>query len=719
MEPRCGKLHHVHLLNEALWLSTDFSEERKWKKEIASKLARAAQVYLITRHEWNQQFQHFEEQLRMRNAARVAKIVKDWWNGVHQNLNVLRMKLYHKRWEHACKENQGSVAHFSDMGPSWLGAINYDLEDDGFHESDIPQSLHDERILSHVDGDADVDDKDWKPDVEYDGTIKLDSSSRSTSSSLAASFMDDSDTSGLGVAVYSSPDHLSPEYHSPEISSTCLTACYQEKKQSGSKKKRKTQEEQSHASDYEPQDDVSEESRNTAPTETRLTSLSPNSCDCSIESAEVKGLMSDMKVPLGRFLEPYFQQGWYIKDKVTSMSEFCSSDSDIANLEDDCHMNNKLSKRIQKELSILQSEADAPLLEVLPNGYIDFLASIETEKCCTEQTVQSPLQKSPCDFSQLSEADSKIDNGDVSSSLEGNTANLDTGDIGIVQADTVSSSSEESSLMHIDSNECDQLSEDEFITNSRMVRAPWCSTEPLSESSQLIDLHTAAVELIPLKLTSIASTNPTQSVSEAYALAYGPTLRIRSLPTPNLGAAVTWIRHAFARSIPVLLLTNNHLSGDAELAVAAHLGLLAVADPRYYIPPEHLSNELGNNSITGEWGPHLIVTPRLCLPAWQRRLQMWCPGLRVICLGLARKIERSGTGHRLRDSVARGAVNICLTSYSALRSRPSRFSRIQWSSVIFDQIHLFVNKLSEDQIHGDFLLKIQQPMMILTFIWII
>ncbi|CAH8545860.1 unnamed protein product [Heterobilharzia americana] len=230
MEPRCGKLHHVHLLNEALWLSTDFSEERKWKKEIASKLARAAQVYLITRHEWNQQFQHFEEQLRMRNAARVAKIVKDWWNGVHQNLNVLRMKLYHKRWEHACKENQGSVAHFSDMGPSWLGAINYDLEDDGFHESDIPQSLHDERILSHVDGDADVDDKDWKPDVEYDGTIKLDSSSRSTSSSLAASFMDDSDTSGLGVAVYSSPDHLSPEYHSPEISSTCLTACYQEKK---------------------------------------------------------------------------------------------------------------------------------------------------------------------------------------------------------------------------------------------------------------------------------------------------------------------------------------------------------------------------------------------------------------------------------------------------------------------------------------------------------
>lgn len=145
------------------------------------------------------------------------------------------------------------------------------------------------------------------------------------------------------------------------------------------------------------------------------------------------------------------------------------------------------------------------------------------------------------------------------------------------------------------------------------------------------------------------------------------------------------MRHAFARCVPVLLLTNSHLSGDAELAVAAHLGQLSVVDPRHYLLSES-SGEICNNTVTGVWGPHLIVTPCLCLPAWRRRLQMWCPGFRVVCLGLGRRSERCGTGHRLRDSVARGSVNICLISYTALRLKPSRFTRIQWSSVIFDQV---------------------------------
>ncbi|THD18108.1 hypothetical protein D915_010867 [Fasciola hepatica] len=35
MEPRQGRSHHEYLIGEILWLSTDFAEERKWKKEVA------------------------------------------------------------------------------------------------------------------------------------------------------------------------------------------------------------------------------------------------------------------------------------------------------------------------------------------------------------------------------------------------------------------------------------------------------------------------------------------------------------------------------------------------------------------------------------------------------------------------------------------------------------------------------------------------------------
>ncbi|VDP91892.1 unnamed protein product [Echinostoma caproni] len=35
MEPNQGRSHHEYLMDEVLWLSADFVEERKWKKEIA------------------------------------------------------------------------------------------------------------------------------------------------------------------------------------------------------------------------------------------------------------------------------------------------------------------------------------------------------------------------------------------------------------------------------------------------------------------------------------------------------------------------------------------------------------------------------------------------------------------------------------------------------------------------------------------------------------
>ncbi|KAH8870420.1 Helicase domino [Schistosoma japonicum] len=701
MEPKCEILHYTHLLNEAIWLSIDFREELKWKKHMASKLARSAQVYLITRHEWNQQLQRFEEHLRMRNAARVAKMVKDWWGSIGQDSDLVSIQTSRERWDYAYKKNQDCISFFSDMGPSWLAAVKFDLEDKKLHES--PDVSHDGRILSYIDGDGDSDDKDWRPDIEGEYFTGLDSCSQSTGSSLAASFVDDNDMSSFGVAVCSPSEHVPLGYNLEHISPLCTKACNQRSKHSGLNKRRKSQSEQSYISECGDQDDPSEESHSII-LETRLSSNSPESCNQSVESSEVQGLISDMEVPLDRLLEPYFDQRWYIKNRVTSRPRFYSSGSDISNCEVERRSLNGVPQHIQNEISILQNEASMPLHEILPSGYMDYLSSVNTQKSLATRSLQLPSQ-SNFQMSGSSGFSSKTDGVDASLSITNNTLSFDSGDEDFVQIDSVSSRSSGASIsLDHDHSEGGNLLPPKirFRTNSRMVFAPWYSPIP-SVSSHLGDLHTAALELLPLKLTSMAGADSSHLISEVHTLAYSPTLRIPYFPTPNLGAAVSWIRHAFVRSVPALLLTNSHLSGDAELAVAAHLGQLAVANPRHHLPSESLPSEFCSNQITGEWGPHLIITPRLCLPAWRKRLQMWCPGLRVLCLGLTRKSERSGTGHFLRESVARGAVNICLVSYTALRLKPSRFSRIQWSSVIFDQIqHIILQSYKyTDLVHID------------------
>lgn len=146
--------------------------------------------------------------------------------------------------------------------------------------------------------------------------------------------------------------------------------------------------------------------------------------------------------------------------------------------------------------------------------------------------------------------------------------------------------------------------------------------------------------------------------------------------------AITWLRFAFFRSVPVMLLSNCLFSGNAELAVAAHLGQLAMLNSNFY--PSFGISSIQNQNNVGDWGPHLIITPRLCLPAWKMRLANWCPGFRIVCLGLGGELD--GTGRSLRSSVSRGTMNICIATYAAVHARSSRFYRIQWSTVVFDQV---------------------------------
>lgn len=178
-----------------------------------------------------------------------------------------------------------------------------------------------------------------------------------------------------------------------------------------------------------------------------------------------------------------------------------------------------------------------PLHQILPSGYIDFLSKIDEQKC---STVYNQLDsQGNHHMSGPSKIGSKTDgnDGDFLSAIN-NTLCLDNGDGDLMQLDSVSSkSSGVSSLTDHNHSECDNLpsSKSSFHMNSRTVLAPWYSSPPPSTPSRLADLHAAALELLPLKLVSMASTGSSRLIPEVCTLPYSPTLRIPCLPTPSLG----------------------------------------------------------------------------------------------------------------------------------------------------------------------------------------
>lgn len=153
-------------------------------------------------------------------------------------------------------------------------------------------------------------------------------------------------------------------------------------------------------------------------------------------------------------------------------------------------------------------------------------------------------------------------------------------------------------------------------------------------------------------------------------LVYYSPCRITSLRCWS-DSGVSWLSNTYAQRVPTCLISYSIPSADAALCLAVHIGQLAVSNG-------------------GDWGPHLVVTPRLLLPTWRTRLAAVCPGLRVHCVLAS---ARGGTGRRLKAAATQGAFHVCLTTYSALRSRPSRFEGIQWHLVILDQVSPVVRTL--------------------------
>ncbi|CAH8524091.1 unnamed protein product [Dicrocoelium dendriticum] len=636
LEPREKPTWQDCFFSEMLWLSADFIEERKWKKKMALDLANAARNYLRLRQEWNRRCEVAVEVLRKRNAAYVASMVGEWWRNARKELRALSLSATGKHRRHLLNQNTALLATASDLCPSWMAKVHYNTSSQNrLKRSHQPK---DDKFISV--GDGETDDSDWAPASCTETSGSDESRSRSTSSSRAVSFIGDTDGDYDGCYLDSQESDIRVPLLSP-------TRPLIEELNSW-----KTDEHILHipsvlySADPDPQDEYL----------------------CQLEAkleAEQQYCKSNQSTPHNEensFSSVPYSPRFHSSDST----DYTSTDKNILltqnpdeSIADEKHAD-PCPSEIQTEVDLLNSEALLPLESVLPDDYL----SIRDKQL--RITTSEPHQ-----FLQ-------------SSVFSGQ-------DTCLTAMDSSSANDNVSFTVPPDGGVLFSLSDTTTTFNrpaAHLTVPPWGPnlSSNLSKSS-LVEIQSNALRLFSLLKTLLTDLNTTADVCAAANL---PTFRLSTLPLYSIAVVVSWLRHALPLQVPALLLPSNPMSGDAELAVAAHLGQLVIpvgCNPIHSDPETSTVLDPG----FGDWGPHLIVTPRLYLPVWRSRLSHWCPGFKVTCLGLGSRTsktphEPSGSTRRLRSAVAHGSVNVCLTTYAAVLARPSRYSHIRWSVIILDQV---------------------------------
>uniref|UniRef100_A0A2M4A008 Putative chromatin remodeling complex wstf-iswi small subunit n=1 Tax=Anopheles triannulatus TaxID=58253 RepID=A0A2M4A008_9DIPT len=83
-EPQRPKAHWDYLLEEMVWLASDFAQERKWKKAAAKKCSRMVQKHFAEKAMAAQRAEKAQELQLKRIAAFVAKEIKIFWSNVEK-----------------------------------------------------------------------------------------------------------------------------------------------------------------------------------------------------------------------------------------------------------------------------------------------------------------------------------------------------------------------------------------------------------------------------------------------------------------------------------------------------------------------------------------------------------------------------------------------------------------------------------------------------------
>ncbi|CAN7985968.1 unnamed protein product [Ixodes hexagonus] len=166
-EPPRAKAHWDYLLEEMVWLATDFAQERKWKKAAAKKCARMVLKYHQERELKAERAEKEELQKLRRIAGQVAKEIKSFWANIEKLVEFKQQTRLEEQRKKALDLHLNFIMDQTEKYSSWLREGMADrLNIWGMPESNARMTAGKRRGLWDSDFEPDLSDSDDEETID-------------------------------------------------------------------------------------------------------------------------------------------------------------------------------------------------------------------------------------------------------------------------------------------------------------------------------------------------------------------------------------------------------------------------------------------------------------------------------------------------------------------------------------------------------------------------
>ncbi|XP_076367380.1 domino helicase isoform X3 [Tachypleus tridentatus] len=152
-EPPRTKAHWDYLLEEMVWLATDFAQERKWKKAAAKKCAKMVVKYHQERQMKAEKAEKEELQRLKRIAGQVAKEIKQFWANIEKLVEYKTQTRLEEKRKKALDLHLNFIVDQTEKYSSWLTqGMNRSIHDSSVNSKG--SSVQESRTSSPISGSS-------------------------------------------------------------------------------------------------------------------------------------------------------------------------------------------------------------------------------------------------------------------------------------------------------------------------------------------------------------------------------------------------------------------------------------------------------------------------------------------------------------------------------------------------------------------------------------
>lgn len=146
-EAQRNKTYWDYLLDEAVWLSTDFREERKWKVHMAKRLSRAVVAYHVQKEQRAERAAKAENLRIRRTANSLARDVRKFWSQIREIADLRAKEIDDIRLQEKRNHQLQEVLEEAGNLASALSA-SYMEESNGLSRSKSPKMLGSSAVVN-------------------------------------------------------------------------------------------------------------------------------------------------------------------------------------------------------------------------------------------------------------------------------------------------------------------------------------------------------------------------------------------------------------------------------------------------------------------------------------------------------------------------------------------------------------------------------------------